>query len=206
MSGAGRRLVAAGTACTAALLASCTGGTALPGEEDDVAVLRVEPSPPPAPPRPGDLRDWPGPPVADDAETVLDRLAEALPLGFSQEPAGIYPGTRWAATTGSRVTDGDVERAVAVLVDSDDRVRSVSCNAAGPIDADDPLLRACAEALGLPDDVLRWLDEQVRSAGARRRTAEREAGTAVVQVSTSNDGGTRSQSLQVQGARIPVAP
>jgi hypothetical protein len=184
------------------LLVGCTSGGP-PPDEVDVAQVRMQGGPQPTPPAPGDRLEWEtaAPDAAPDAvpEAVRDGLTETFGLSFGQEAAGVYPGTRWYASTGSAVEATDITRDAAVLVDRDGRLRGVTCLVAGPIGPDDTMLARCVELVGLPDEARWWVEDESRLVTGQVCRRERAAGSAVVSVTTAGGWEQRTQSVQISG-------
>jgi hypothetical protein len=180
------------------LLAGCTAGGS-PPEEADVAEVHMQGAPQPTPPAPGDRLAWETAALDAVPEGVRDGLTETFGLSFGQEAAGVYPGTRWYASTGSAAESTDVTRDAAVLVDREGRLRGVSCLVAGPIGPDDGMLARCAELVGLPDEAQRWVEDESQRVTGQVRTRERPAGEAVVSVTTAGGWEQRTQSVQNRG-------
>ena len=181
------------------VLAGCTGGPAGPEADGDVAELRMQGAPLPSPPGPGDRLQWETPALAADPAAVRDGFTATYGLSFSQESAGVYPGTRWFASTGSAVEPSDVTRDASVLVDRDGRLRAVTCLVAGPLSPEDGMLERCAELAELPAEARRWVAVESRQLAGQLRTSQRPAGAALVSVTTAGGWDRRTQSVQVTG-------
>ncbi len=182
----------------AAALAGCTSSPT-PTRDGDVAELHMQGAPAPTPPAPGDRLEWEGRALAASPGAVREGLGQDYHLGFSQEPAGVYPGTRWYASTGSAVEPSDVTRDVSVLVDTDGHLRALRCLVAGPIRPDDAMLSRCAELAGLSPDTRSWVEAEARRVTSVVRGSERRAEGAVVMVTTVGDWSRRTQSVQITG-------
>ena len=180
------------------LLSACTGGGGT-AEESDVAQVRMQGAPQPTPPAPGDRLEWETAALEAAPEAVRDGLTQTFGLSFGQEAAGVYPGTRWYASTGSAVEATDVTRDATVLVDREGRLRGVTCLVAGPIGPDDVMLGRCAELVGLPEEAQRWVQDESRLVSGQVRRRERAAGAAVVSVTTAGGWDQRTQSVQING-------